>query len=184
MTHRLYLLRHATAEPWSPLGNDFSRSLSPAGTRHAQLVSGWVLKTLTPPDTVFCSPAKRTRETLAPILAHWPKLLSVTDYIDSMYGASLSMLMTLAEDAFSYSERLLMVGHNPAIGEILINVLQQQQAANTQQMAPGTLAIIEFSSGFKQDAHDGNLLHLIRQQNLPADSPNISPVSRPGPPIF
>jgi len=169
MTHLLYLLRHATAEPWSPLGNDFSRSLSPTGARHAQLVAGWVLETLAPPDTVLCSPAKRTRETLAPILAHWPKLLSVTDYIDSMYGASLNMLMTLIEDAFSYSERILMVGHNPAVSEILLNVLQQRQAASIQQMAPGTLAVIEFSSGFKRDAHDGQLLHIIQKQDFPAN---------------
>ena len=167
MKKQLYLLRHATAEPWSPLGNDFSRSLSPTGTRHAQLVAGWVHKTLTPPDTVLSSPAKRTRETLAPILAHWSKLLSITDYIDSMYGASLNMLLILAEDAFSYSERLLMVGHNPAIADMLINVLQQQQAAGIQLMKPGTLAVIEFSGGFKRDAGDGKLLHLIRRQDFP-----------------
>ena len=168
MKKQLYLLRHATAEPWSPLGNDFSRSLSSSGAQHAQLVAGWVLGTLAPPDTVLCSPAKRTRETLAPILAHWPKLLSITDYIDSMYGASLNMLMTLAEDAFSYSERLLMVGHNPAVAEILINVLQQRQADSIQQITPGTLAVIEFSSGFKRDAHDGQLLHMVRKQDFPA----------------
>ena len=167
MKKQLYLLRHATAEPWSPLSNDFSRSLSSSGTRHAQLVAGWVLKTLAPPDTVLCSPAKRTRETLAPILGHWPKLLSITDYVDSMYGASLNMLMTLAEDAFSYSERLLMVGHNPAVTEILVNVLQQRQAASIQQIIPGTLAVIEFSSGFKRDTHAGKLLHLVRQQDFP-----------------
>lgn len=172
-TAQLYLLRHANAEPWSPLGNDFSRSLSPPGTSHAQLIAGWVLKTLVPPDTVLCSPAKRTRETLAPILAQWPKLLSVTDYIDSIYGASLNMLMTLAEDAFSYSERVLMVGHNPAIGGMLSNVLQQQQAANMQHMPPGTLAIIGFSGGFKRNAQAGKLLHLVRQQDL-ADGPFIS----------
>ena len=167
MKQQLYLLRHATAEPWSPLGNDFSRSLSPSGTRHAQLVAGWVLGTLAPPDTILCSPAKRTRETLAPILAHWPKLLSTTDYIDSMYGASLNMLMTLAGDAFSYSERILMVGHNPAVTEILLNVLQQSQAASIQHMAPGTLVTIEFSSGFKWDAHNGELLHLVQRQDFP-----------------
>ena len=167
MTHRLYLLRHATAEPWSPLGNDFSRKLSQAGTGHAQLVAGWALKILAPPDTIFCSPAKRTRETLAPMLAQWPKLLSITEYADSMYGASLNMLLTLAEDAFSYSERLLMVGHNPAITQILINVLTQQQAASIQNMAPGTLAVIKFPGGFKRDAHDGKLLHLIRKQDFP-----------------
>ena len=169
MKKQLYLLRHATAEPWSPLGNDFSRSLSSSGAQHAQLVAGWVLETLAAPDTVLCSPAKRTRETLAPILAHWPKLLSITDYIDSMYGASLNMLMTLAEDAFSYSERLLMIGHNPAVAELLVNVLQQPQTASIQQMTPGTLAVIEFSSGFKRDAHDGQLSHMVRKQDFPVN---------------
>ena len=166
MTRHLYLLRHARAEPWSPLGNDFSRPLSSTGIRHAQLVSKWALATLPPPDTVLCSPAKRTRETLAPVLSNWPKLLATTDYVDSMYGASLNMLLTLAEETFSYSERLLMVGHNPGFENLLTNVLQQNQAVSIQKMATGTLAVIEFSSDFKRDARAGNLLHLIRQKDF------------------
>lgn len=164
MIQQLYLMRHAKADPWSPLGNDFSRSLSTEGTNHAQLVSKWVQDTLQTPDTVLCSPAKRTRETLAPLLARWPKLLATTDYVESMFGASLNMLLTLAEDAFSYSERLLMVGHNPAIENLLINVLQKQQAANIGHVSAGTLAVIEFPDGFKRDAHAGKLLHLIRKE--------------------
>ena len=161
MTHQLYLLRHAKADPWSPLGNDFSRSLSPVGNRDAQLVSDWALETLVPPDTVLCSPAKRTRETLAPVLARWPKLLATTDYVDSMYGASLNMLLTLAEDAFSYSERLLMVGHNPAVEVMLIKLLQKNQVVSKLKMNPGTLAVIDFSDEFKREAHNGKLLKLI-----------------------
>jgi len=166
MTRQLYLLRHANAEPWSPLGNDFSRSLSSSGTRHAQLVSGWAQETLPPPDTVLCSPAKRTRETLAPLLSRWPKLLANTDYVDSMYGASLNMLLILAEDAFSYSERLLMVGHNPGVQYLLMNILQNSRAAGTQKMATGTLAVIEFPGDFKRDAHQGSLLHLVAQKDV------------------
>jgi len=126
MKQYLYLLRHAKAEPWSPLGNDFSRALSDRGNRDAQAVADWALKTLEPPDTVLCSPSKRTLETLAPMLSQWPKLLSVTDYIESMYGASLNMLFTLMEDAFSYSERLLMVGHNPGFEDLLISILRTE----------------------------------------------------------
>jgi len=166
MSHQLYLLRHAEAEPWNPLGNDFSRSLSSNGNRHAQLVSDWALDTLQLPDTVLCSPAKRTRQTLAPFLSHWPKLLGSTDYVDSMYGASLNMLLTLAEDAFSYSERLLMVGHNPGIGAMLIKLLQENQADSHHKMAPGTLAVIEFPNGFKREVHNGKLLNLIRKEDV------------------
>ena len=164
MKQQLYLLRHATAEPWSPLGNDFSRSLSSSGAQHAQLVAGWALETLAPPDTVLCSPAKRTRQTLAPLLAQWPLLLSNTDYVDSMYGASLDMLLTLTDDAFSYSERLLLVGHNPGCQNMLTNVLPQGQLDGIQNMSPGTLAVIEFPNGFKRDVRNGKLLHLTRQK--------------------
>jgi phosphohistidine phosphatase len=166
MTQQLYLLRHAKAEPWSPLGNDFSRPLHSKGSRHAQLLSDWALKTLTPPDTVLCSPAKRTRETLAPLLSQWPKLLASTDYVDSMYGASLNMLLTLTEDAFSYSDRLLLIGHNPGFEAMLINLLRKNQTVNIQKMATGTLAVIEFPGGFKRGAHAGLLLYQVTKKDL------------------
>jgi len=169
MSHQLYLLRHAEAEPWSPLGNDFSRSLSPGGKRHAQLVSDWALDSLQLPDTILCSPAKRTRQTLSPFLSHWPRLLGSTDYVESMYAASLNMLLTLAEDAFSYSERLLMVGHNPGVEVMLIKLLQKNQVDSKLTMAPGTLAVIEFSDEFKRESHNGKLLKLIRKEDLSDD---------------
>jgi len=169
MSHQLYSLRHAEAEPWSPLGNDFSRSLSSNGNRHTQLVSDWALDSLQLPDTVLCSPAKRTRQTLAPFLSHWSKLLGSTDYVDSMYGASLNMLLTLAEDAFSYSERLLMIGHNPGVAAMLIKLLQRNQVDSKLKMAPGTLAVIEFPGEFKREAHSGKLLNLIRKEDVSDD---------------
>lgn len=163
---RLYLLRHAKSEPWSPLGNDFSRTLSESGVNDALTVAEWAAETLSAPDTVLCSPAKRARATLAPFLSQWPQLLSVTDYVDSMYGASLNMLCTLMEDAFSYSECLLMVGHNPGFEGLLISVLQPKQAAAIHKMSTGTLAVIEFPDEFRRDAHDGNLLHRVRKKTL------------------
>ena len=166
MKQQLYLLRHANAAPWSLLGNDFSRALSPQGRHHAQIVSNWASETIPPPDTILCSPAKRTRETLAPFLSHWPQLLATTDYVDPMYGATLNMLLLLAEDAFSYSEKLLMVGHNPGVTNMLIHVLMKEQDVSIQNMGTGTLAIIEFSGGFKLDTSDGKLQHLIQRKDL------------------
>ena len=166
MEQQLCLLRHAKAEPWSPLGNDFSRSLSPKGSRHALAVSSWAVDMLPVPDTVLCSPSRRTRETLAPFLARWPQLLSTTDYIDSMYGASPNMLKTLASDAFSYSQCLLMVGHNPGLEDMLINILKTEQVPTIQKMATGTLAVINFPGGFKKKTANGALVHLLRRKDL------------------
>ena len=166
MAQQLYLLRHAEAVSWNPLGNDFSRSLSTTGARHALLLSRWASEALPPPDTILCSPAKLTRETLAPLLSLWPQLLTSTDYVDSMYGASLNLLLTLAEDTFSYSERLLMVGHNPGMLEILLNVLQATQISRVGNMNTGTLAVIDFPDNFKRDKQAGHLLKLFGQENL------------------
>ncbi|NOR19246.1 MAG: hypothetical protein GQ538_04060 [Xanthomonadales bacterium] len=169
MEKQLYILRHAKSEPWSPLGNDFSRSLSHMGNQHAEALSSWANEKLTAPDTVLCSPAKRTRETLAPIMSKWPQLLSSTDYVDSMYGATLNMLLTLAEEAFSYTQRLMLIGHNPGFENLLINVLQAEQAAGIHKMATGTLAVIEFPDGFRRDARNGKLLHLRRRKDFSFD---------------
>jgi phosphohistidine phosphatase len=169
MTLSLYLLRHAETEPWSPLGNDFARSLTPAGERHATRVSAWALDALPPPDTILCSPAKRTRETLSPFLAQWPQLLATTDYVESLYNASLNMLSTLAEDAFSYSRRLMLVGHKPGIEQMLNGALQQEHTPAAHNMAPGTLAVIEFPARFKSSESTGRLLHLVKENGLSAD---------------
>jgi phosphohistidine phosphatase len=115
----------------------------------------------------MCSPSKRTRETLAPLLARWPQLLATTDYVDSIYGASLDMLLTLANDAFSYSQRLLVVGHNPGLEVLLVNVLRVDDAAGRQKMATGTLAVIEFPGGFNSTSANGKLLNLTRRKDLP-----------------
>jgi len=166
MTQQLYLLRHAQAESWNPLGNDFSRPLSSEGAHHAELLSGWAFESLSAPDTILCSPAKRTRETLAPLLGRWPQLLSTTDYVDSIYGASLNVLLTIAEDAFSFSQRLMIVGHYPGIRDVLVDVLQPGQASAIKSMDTGTMAVIEFSSNFKRHASSGNLIHLVKRSDF------------------
>ena len=166
MKHQLYLMRHAKADPWSPLGNDFSRALSNRGAQDANTVAEWAFDNLAVPDTILCSPAKRTRQTLAPFLSRWPQLLSDTDYVDSIYGASLNMLTTLVEDTFSYSKTLMMVGHNPGFEDLLISILKPDQSADIDRMQTGTLAVVGFSGDFRHDAQNGELLykHLAKDQ--------------------
>lgn len=159
-------MRHAEAEPWSPLGNDFSRALSAAGNQHASRVSSWAFDSLAPPDTILCSPARRTRETLAPFLARWPRPPGSTDYVEAIYNASLDLLLNLVDDAFSYSERLMLVGHNPGVTSLLCNVLQPEPAAAIESMGAGTFAVVSFPAGFSRHGGNGRLLHLGRQQDF------------------
>ena len=162
-------MRHAEAESWNPLGNDFSRALSAAGNQHAQRVSAWASESLAPPDTLLCSTARRTRETLAPFLSKWPRLLASTHYVEAIYNASLDLLLNLVDDAFSYSERLMLVGHNPGVMSLLCSVLQSEQSAAVEPMGAGTLAVLGFPAGFSRHASNGRLLYLKRQQDFSFD---------------
>jgi phosphohistidine phosphatase SixA len=103
------------------------------------------------------------------LLSRWPRLLDSTEYLDAIYAASANLLLTLAEDAFSYSERLLLIGHNPGVMNLLLGVLHQEQAAGIKTMGTGTLAVIEFPAGFSRQSGAGNLLHLKRQQDFSFD---------------
>jgi phosphohistidine phosphatase SixA len=129
-------------------------------------LADWATQNLERPDTVLCSPARRTRETLAPLLAKWPRALATTDYVESMYGASLDMLLRLASDAFSYSQRLLMVGHNPGIQAMLAAVAPTGDTAGIRDMATGTLAVVAFAGEFKSPPATGRLLHLLQRGGL------------------
>jgi phosphohistidine phosphatase SixA len=63
----------------------------------------------------------------------------------------------------------MLVGHNPGFENLLINVLQAQQAAEIHKMATGTLAVVEFSGDFRRDARIGKLLHLRRRKDFSSE---------------
>lgn len=169
MSQTLYLIRHGEAESWSPMGNDFARALTPGGAKHLKLLSDWMKANLEIPDTILCSSANRTRQTLAPILAHWHQRLSGTDYVDSMYNAGMDVLMTLLEDAFSYCDCVLMVGHNPAIENLLKYLLRSVHSDGMGHYAPGTLSVVRFENGFSRESTRVQLVHLLKETDLSGD---------------
>ncbi len=62
---RLLLLRHAKSD-WGEAGlQDFDRPLAPRGQRAAADMAKAISAAGMLPDRILCSPARRTRETLA-----------------------------------------------------------------------------------------------------------------------
>ena len=107
----LLLLRHAKAMTGEPGMSDRDRPLAPRGHRDAALMGKAIAAE--PPDLILCSPAKRTRETLAEILPALPGKPRVV-YADALYGAPGDYAEIIADNADD-AERLLVVGHNPTI---------------------------------------------------------------------
>ena len=59
-----------------------------------------------------------------------------------------------------------MVGHNPGVEQMLLNSVHPERAASTMRMGTGTLAVMEFTDGFKQRTPAGSVLNLLEQAHF------------------
>ena len=163
---QLMILRHAKAVPWSPTAEDFPRTLSPTGTKHAEKIAEWMRDNLDPPQHILCSPSQRTRETLAPILAMTPELEALTHFIPQIYHASTAILESLLDGAFAEYDRVLIVGHNPGFESLVGEVIHPKHYGDYTRLPPGTLAVVEFGECWADGHNRGSLRQLVRGKNL------------------
>jgi len=160
------ILRHAKAVPWYPRVDDFPRALNESGRDHAARLAGWISDTLQLPDGILCSPAQRTRETLAPLLALRPELEACTNFVPQLYGATTRTLTALLDAAFASHDRVLVVGHNPGIENLALDVTAPSDRRRIERLPTGTLLVVDFPSGWPDDAGRGRLVHVVRGKTL------------------
>ncbi|MNM58478.1 phosphohistidine phosphatase [compost metagenome] len=134
----LILLRHAHAEPADSGQADIDRPLSPHGLAEAEAAGRWLHEQRLVPDRVLCSPARRTRETLEAVLG-------LTGYVEQrleerIYDAAPGTLAGLL-DEHREVERLLVVGHNPGL-EQLVALMHSGQSGDYRGMPPAAVAVL------------------------------------------
>src|SRR5579863_7988124 len=107
----LLLLRRATALPQDAMG-DRERPLSPSGRHAAEALAQWISDHRLAPDTVLCSSARRTRQTLEIVvsaIAPVPVILLE----DALYLAPADRLLGRLRRIPAGTKSVLIVGHNP-----------------------------------------------------------------------
>ena len=166
---QLMILRHAKAVPWSSSAEDFPRELREVGRVHALKVAKWMLHRLELPQAILCSPSQRTRETLAPLLALVPALETVTRFVPQIYHGSVGTLRALLDSVFAEADRVLIVGHNPGLEELVEEVIHPRHFDEFERLPTGTLAVVEFDPDWASGRQRGTLRHLVRGKHLQAD---------------
>ncbi len=173
---RLILLRHAKSDWNSGVSGDFDRPLAPRGRNDAPRTGQWMKDNGVIPDIILCSPALRTRQTLAAVndklgVAH-------IVYEDAIYGASLRVLLGLVEDYGRDSGNLMITGHNPGMDELLcyLCATPPPRTETGKLMTTAALAVLGFAgAGAMHTAAAGELLHLVRPGGMvPARNMNGS----------
>lgn len=112
----LELIRHADALPRDPGGSDRDRLLSSIGRRQARMLAERRQARGQYPQRVWCSPAKRARETLD---AFGFDFTSVAVEEATIYEAELDTLLDLVAQIQALADHAVIVGHNPGLQDLV-----------------------------------------------------------------
>ena len=118
----LFLWRHAEAEDSTP---DLARVLTPRGQRDAARVAKAIAKQVGTDTRVIASPATRTCETAAPLIARSGLELEIDDRLapGADVGAALDVLEGAIAGASGEAASIVMVGHQPWVGQVARRLL-------------------------------------------------------------
>ena len=115
----LYVLRHAKSDWGDSSLRDFDRPLNGRGWKAARAMGEEMRSRDLVPDLVFVSPATRTKETLARVEEGFGEPFKSTE-TRSIYLGETETLIDLVLGAPADARRLMIVGHNPGMHEVVL----------------------------------------------------------------
>lgn len=168
----LTLLRHAKSG-WDDMSlRDFDRRLNAKGRRAAVVVGRHMRDAGLAFDQVIASPAVRVAETLDGAATGYGRALDPV-WDKRLYLAAAANLLDLVHDLPAAHDRVLLVGHNPGLEDLVL--LLAADAGEAQDKYPtATLAELTIGDAWT-DACEGQaeLVRFVRPRDLdPALGPD------------
>ena len=115
----LYVLRHAKSDWGDSSLKDFDRPLNGRGWKAAKAMGHEMRQRDLVPDLVLVSPAARTKETLVRAEEGFGEPFNAEE-VRSIYLAETETLIDLVRAAPAEARRLMIVGHNPGMHEVVL----------------------------------------------------------------
>jgi len=177
MKRELLLLRHGKSD-WSAGTDDFHRPLKDRGTRGAQRVGVWLQQQRLEPDLVVSSPAERAIVTAQNC---WNTLGGDAKEIRRdarIYEAGLSPLLDVLAECPGDAQRVMLVGHNPGLEDLLIHLADGElQLPDDGKLLPtATLARLRMPANWELlKAGAARLISITRPAELPEKFPFPTP---------
>ena len=179
MTRELLLLRHGKSD-WSEPLPDFKRPITDRGKRGAQRIGVWLLGEGLEPDHVVSSPAERALVTAQKAIKAMGRSAAGIVRERRVHDASLSQLLAVLAEAPAAAQRVLLVGHNPGLEELLEYLSRQRTEipADGKLLPTATLARLEMPDDWQRlEAGCASLLGITRGEELPEKFPFPGPGS-------
>jgi phosphohistidine phosphatase len=168
MSRTLILLRHGKSD-WNTGVDDFDRPLKKRGRNASIIVGKWLQAHKYIPDFVIASSAKRamqTAELTAEAMGIKKKNIFSRKHI---YLATPEDLLYVLEDCPEQAQRVMLVGHNPGLEELLYYLVNGRLTipGDGKIMPTATLAILEMPDNWsKLESGSGELEFLVRPREL------------------
>jgi phosphohistidine phosphatase len=150
---RLLLVRHAEAVAQAQDG-DSDRPLTAQGRANAKRVGIYLRSSTLLPNRAISSPALRARDTLDAILCELPQEPASCEIYKALYYADSETLLEVLAQTPGAVKTLLVIGHNPGVGEFARLLLRPEHSLPKHFSAP-CLAVIDILCGDWSEAGAG-----------------------------
>ncbi len=168
MSRELWLLRHAKSDRDLAV-DDFDRPLKKRGKQDLARLSAWLLEHKLAPDYLVSSPANRALSTLK-IVQEALDLTSLNIVRDKrIYQESIERIKGVLADCPSDAKVVLLVGHNPELEHLLINLVGINNLPDRDKLLPtSTLVRVTLPDDWSHlEADSATLLSIIYVKLLP-----------------
>lgn len=167
MSRELWLLRHGKAERYDGIG-DYDRSLKKRGKRDVVAVGEWLNTNALQPDLVISSPAVRaitTATILCDVISLTP---SIIQQEKRLYDEGLVRVKSVLAECPQTANKILLVGHNPELEELLTYLVSSLYLPNIKKLFPtATLVRLAMPDDWSQlDQWGSKLLSIVYPKSL------------------
>ena len=170
---RLFLLRHAKAQPADGSTEDFDRTLLLSGMQDASAMARYLRKGDYRLDLILCSAAARTTQTAELLLQ---EMDAPVEYRDNLYLAEAAKLLAAVRGAPAAVTNLMLVGHNPGMENAAALLAREpvrrkeraRHEALEEKFPTSALAILDFDVGRWRDVEKGagKLVDFVRPKDI------------------
>ena len=173
----LTLLRHAKSGWDDPVARDFDRPLNTKGARAAQVIGRHVRSLGLDFDHVVASPAARVIDTVAQFGVGYGRTFDPA-WDRRLYLASPAALLDVIHDLPDAAARVLLIGHNPGLEELLLLLVPEDagdplRAEAAIKFPTGTIAEIGLGADWPSvQPGEGRLRRFVRPRDL---DPTLGP---------
>jgi phosphohistidine phosphatase len=170
MRKELWLLRHGKSDRDLAV-DDFDRPLKKRGKRAAQQIGEGLHQQHLIPDWIVSSPAKRAFST-AKIVHKALAVESLDLNLDKrLYQEGFERLKTVLAECPITARRVLLVGHNPELEDLLIHLVGAAKLPDTDKLLPtATLVRLTMPDDWSHlEAGSAELLSITLAKHLPED---------------